>query len=118
MIAGVAQPRRYWQLHDADWLRHEYVELGRTLTDIARDVGCTRQAVGLAVQAFGLREWRVPDPIAQLRDVDWLRARYVEDRLTIAQIATVVGCTAPPVREALIRAGIERRRGSGGRPVR
>lgn len=51
----------------------------------------------------------------RLHDHDWLRARYIDDKLTIAQIGELLGGAAKgTVTGALNRAGITRR-GHGGR---
>lgn len=47
--------RHYPILDDADWLIHQYVDLERTTTDIAKEVGCTP-----AVVCRSLRQSHVP----------------------------------------------------------
>ena len=101
---------RFWQLADADWLREQHLERGRTLTDIAREVGCTRASVGQAMQRHGVRDVRGPGPVRKLTDTEWLRAVYVDQRMTTSQIAAALGCTKQPVLRALVLAGIPRRR--------
>ena len=39
---------------DADWLRVEYIDKGRTFTDLAREAGCSQTAVRLAAQRYGI----------------------------------------------------------------
>lgn len=45
---------RYPRLRDREWLRQEYVENGRTASDIAAEVGCSGSAVQLAMKGHGL----------------------------------------------------------------
>ena len=47
-------PRRFDQLADVDWLRREYVENGRTMADIAGEIGCTRHGVAKALKRRGV----------------------------------------------------------------
>lgn len=46
---------KYPQLHDADWLRRQYAELGRATQDIADELGCSRGSV-----EYHLREFDIP----------------------------------------------------------
>ena len=48
-------------------------------------------------------------PIPELADTDWLRARYIDEGMSTAQIAALLDCGSPAVRVALVRAGIDRR---------
>jgi hypothetical protein len=54
---------------------------------------------------------------ARLNDRAWLEARYVIDGLTMAQIGTLLGCSADVVRNALVRHDIARRRPGGTRSM-
>lgn len=104
----MAQPRRFWQLHDAEWLRTQHLTHERSITDIATGIGCSREAVRTALRRFGIRESH-RRPVEHLRDASWLHQRYEVDRMSTAQIADLLGCAKPTVRAALIRAGIQRR---------
>lgn len=44
-----------------------------------------------------------------IHDVDWLRARYVDERLTLDQIASLARCSKPSVWRAMQKFGMERR---------
>ena len=46
----------------------------------------------------------------QLQDKQWLRERYVEKRMTLQEIADVIGCNKTTVQRALKRNGIARRK--------
>ena len=100
---------RHWQLHNRNWLHHQYTEQHRTITAIARDIGCIPGSVSRALRRHGLRDVHWRGPIPELADSDWLRARYIDEGLSTAQIAALLDCGSPAVRVALIRAGIDRR---------
>lgn len=51
------------------------------------------------------------DDHSLLTNPDWLRARYVDDGLTLKAIATQLGCCLMTVARALERHGIPRRKG-------
>ena len=46
---------RYPQLNDCDWLA-DRLEVGATIAGLAREVGCDRSAVRLALERFDLME--------------------------------------------------------------
>jgi nitroreductase len=46
-------PRHYPQLHDMSWLRDRY-EHARGLEEIAIEIGCSQQAVRLAMRRLGI----------------------------------------------------------------
>ena len=46
---------RYPQLHDYDWLLEQYVERGRTQTDIADELGTYAATVSMALRRLGIQ---------------------------------------------------------------
>src|SRR6476646_8916680 len=87
----------------------QYIEERRTITATAHDIGCIPGSVSRALRRHGLRDVHWRGPIPELADSDWLRARYIDEGLSTAQIAALLDCGSPAVRVALIRAGIDRR---------
>lgn len=106
---------KYPKLHDARWLRTQYVERGRSRLDIAEEVGCSRDAVRDALAKHGIATVPGSGPAARfdaLRDAAWLRVEYVERGRSQASIAAEIGCSQPAVGQALARHGIPSRRHS------
>ena len=58
---------RYPKLYQTGWLREQYVTNDRTLDQIAKEVGCTKGAVWVAVQSLKLKKGR------GLRKSAWLK---------------------------------------------
>lgn len=113
---------RYPKLDDRDWLAAQYGQAGRSLRDIASEVGCSFPTVRVALGRHGIavRPRSVPTH-PQLADVAWLRDQLIARRRTIGEVAAEVGCTDRGVQEALRRAGVrvraERAAARGERPL-
>jgi hypothetical protein len=106
----------YAQLKDADWLRHQYVDLGRSTEDLAAELGCVRETVRYHLRKYGIPQrasWPGKTSNAskfpQLHDEAWLRERYVDQQLSAEAIAAEVGCSAPTVLYHLREFNIPRR---------
>jgi DNA-binding CsgD family transcriptional regulator len=98
-------------MHDATWLRQRYVTEGQSLSQIAAELGCSRQAVHLWLRQHGIPA-RHQTPFAcapTLTDRSWLAARYVGEGHTTSEIAAELGCSVSTVRAALRAHGIPRR---------
>lgn len=111
-------PRGYAQLADVVWLRSQYLDQSRTLEEIANVVGCTRSAAYLALIRHGIPVRTATESrnirgttrheavFPQLRDVDWLRTRYIDDGLNGEEIAALIGSSRTAVTNAIRRTGI------------
>jgi AraC-like DNA-binding protein len=78
------------------------------MKDIAAEVGCRELAVRKALVRAKI-PLRGAQPIyPQLRDRDWLRQQYAEQRIDVSDIAARLGCHPDTVRQALVAAGILR----------
>lgn len=96
-------PSPHWQLNDPEWLRHQYLELGRTRADLAAEINVHPHTVAKAFQRHGIRkshETTVGIP------ADWLREQHIERGRTLRDIAAEVNVTPTSIRRALDRAGI------------
>jgi transposase-like protein len=107
-------------LADRAWLRERYDVQGRTIPEIAAEVGCGATTVQRALRVHGIparppRVARVASRRApgadRLEDGAWLRARYLDEGKSCQQIAEELGCAKMTVHRAL------RRHGIGGRPA-
>ena len=97
-------------LADRAWLTRRYVSDRASIRDIAAELGCSTYPVaqalirhGIPRRARGDRARDAGQQVAyrQLGDREFLLCRYVTDRMTIQQIADLVGCGVSRVRQAL-----------------
>ena len=108
------KPKTSTELADRAWLALRYVSDLASIRDIAEELGCSTHLVTQALIRHGIPRRPVGSPKAvpsrdadqlaayqQLQDRDFLLRRYVEDRMTIEQIADLVGCGVATVRKAL-----------------
>jgi transposase-like protein len=113
-VTGEQTPAvRVAELRDAAWLRARYVDEGRSLAQIAAELGCAKQLVHYWLRTHGIparTQTRFAGTPA-LTNPEWLRARYVTQRRTSAEIAADVGCPATTVKAALRVYGIPTRMG-------
>ena len=88
-------------LADRAWLTRRYVSDRASIRDIAAELGCSTYQVaqalirhGIPRRARGDRARDAGQQVAyrQLGDREFLLCRYVTDRMTIQQIADLVGC--------------------------
>lgn len=88
----------------ADGIADRY-QAGSSTYELAGLAGVSRQTVSrlLADQSTTTRRGRPPMHVIDER---WLRHQYADQRLTIGQIAALVGCTAPTISRRLRDAGV------------
>ncbi|MHB8449985.1 MAG: hypothetical protein ACYDAQ_05995 [Mycobacteriales bacterium] len=95
------------ELADAAWLAQRYVHERRSLADIGSELGCSREAVTGALRRAGIARRRGGRlGAAELADAAWLAQRYLDERRSLADIGSELGCSREAVRRALGRAGI------------
>jgi biotin operon repressor len=93
------------------YLKREYEENGRTVTAIAKELGCSHTAVGRALATLGIAR-RPPGgstTFPQLHDPAWVRHEYLERARSCTDIAATLGCSLAAVSAALQRFGIRSR---------
>jgi len=96
-----------------EFLRREYLGRGRSTVELAATLGCSPKSVlrYLAAHRIPVRtRWERSRPVL---DREWLHDRYVEDGMTLRQIATTAGCSPRAVRGLLDEWSIERAPGPG-----
>lgn len=103
----------YPQLHDTAWLAAQ-ADAGRSVADIAGEVGCASTTVQGAYRRAGMTP---PNPprYPQLADPQWLQAQ-ADAGCSVADIAADVGCGEAWVRTAYRRAGLTPPRRANGFP--
>lgn len=94
----------------AERLRELYVERRMTARQIAKVLGVGHRTAARLLHRHGI-EPRPPGatPIHKLRDQQWLRRRYVDERKSTLAIAEELGCAPRVVLEWIKRAGITAR---------
>lgn len=88
----------------ADGIADRY-QAGSSTYELAGLAGVSRQTVSrlLADRSTSTRRGRPPMHVIDER---WLRHQYLDQRLTIGQIAALVGCTTPTISRRLRDAGV------------
>lgn len=88
----------------ADGIADQY-QAGSSTYQLAELAGVSRQTVSrlLADRSTSTRRGRPPMHVIDER---WLRHQYLDQRLTIGQIASLVGCTTPTISRRLRDAGV------------
>ena len=82
---------------------HEYGELHRTLADIGKECGVSRQAVKQAADKFGIKHVRVSERI----DVAWLREQREAKKRSQQDIADELGISQHIVSRLCVKHKIE-----------
>src|SRR5882672_8188608 len=96
-------------LQDKAWLEQEYVDHMRTLESIGIEAGTTKHSVRRALKSFGIERRKSTSKYSQLNDKEWLHRAYLDEKLSIKQIANLIGSTEGNVHSALTHSGIETR---------
>jgi hypothetical protein len=93
------------------WLRHQYLNLRRSIREIADICGSPRQTVHHRIDKYG-----IPTRPANHRrttglhnDADWLREAYWTQRRTVRDIADECGVVHQTILNRMDKFGIERR---------
>lgn len=101
-------------LKNEGWLREQYCERGRTMEQIADEVGVSVYLVRKWMQEHEIdrrspAESQVDGDLELLDDEEWLREQYYEREKTLKEIADEVGLSEKTVRNRMKRYDIERR---------
>ena len=84
---------------DKQWLYHQYIELEKSRTEIAAEVGVNKQTVWVWLKKHGIK--RTPPPnVEKYNDREWLFNQYVTLRKTDAIIAEENGWSTYAVTHA------------------
>lgn len=102
-----------WEfLENKQWLKKQYIDLQKTPTSIAKELGCCHQAVRHALARVGFREipeGRPHPPIKypELHDPEWVREK--SKIMSQKQIAEYLGCNPALVCTYQLKHGIEKK---------
>jgi DNA-directed RNA polymerase specialized sigma24 family protein len=112
------------KLEDAEWLREQYCDEGLTLDKIAEDLNVSSRTVRRWMEDHSIERRdsghslllnselrdRHPDRIMELlRDEEWLREQYVDEKRSTHQIGDELGVNGSTVGRWMEKHGIERR---------
>lgn len=100
-------------IRDPDWIREKYVEEGLKTSELAELADINRGTAERWMDRFGIErrdpvEARAEVDISLLKDEEWLREKYIEEDLSIADICDIIGCGRKVINTFMDRYGIER----------
>jgi DNA-directed RNA polymerase specialized sigma24 family protein len=101
--------RRPAALDDPDALAELYLGRGLSLRAVAADLGCSRKAVGAALERHGIARRRPSHHPVELDSRRWLRHAYLGQGRSAHSIAAELGCSPKVVVSALHRLRIPTR---------
>ncbi len=96
-------------LYSEKWIRQQYLEEGKSTVEIAKEIDCNRTAVNGALKKFGIVARGKISKYELLRDKEWLKEKYVDEQLTLRDIAKLSGSTVGNVHCHLETMGIKLR---------
>lgn len=111
------------KLEDAAWLNEQYHVHNRTAEEMAAEIGCAIATVTDALRRLSIPV-RTPEETRRLRgqisgsrteypqlyDEAWLRDRYIDKDMTVAEIAVELGCSTGVVWKAVDRSKLPKRK--------
>lgn len=120
-----------WQLNDKEWLLREYVDKCRTQASIVAELECTHTQLTNALKSHGIRVRDVSETkqargtlrrrsqFPLLNDEAWLRAKYLDEKLSISDITMLIPDNPHPgsVQKALKKFKIPTRHRHDVKPV-
>jgi len=96
-------------LYNEEWVKKQYLDKEKSTIEIAKEIGCNRTAVNGALKKFGITARGKISKYELLRDKEWLKNKYVDEQLTLRDIAKLSGSTVGNVHCHLETMGLELR---------
>ena len=90
-----------------EYLQREYLEKGRTASDIGKELGCSHENILCYLKKFGLQRGQIKNPNVAKLTLDFLIEEYVNQEKGVNQIAFETGCHNSHVSKALKSFGIK-----------
>src|SRR3990167_9078352 len=97
------------ELLNKDWLEQKYIQEGLTYSQIGKLVNRSKHAVFRAVKRLGIKARKHSSRFPQLNDKQWLKTQYIDNQLTLREIADLLGTTVGNIHSALTHADIPTR---------
>lgn len=97
------------QLHNPDWLEHQYVNGDKTIGEIATNLDCARSTVKKWLDRHDIAvDERKNTTVDKLHDEDWLYDYYIMMGKTQAEIADKLDCSTDTVAKWVQRHGLQK----------
>lgn len=108
---------------DEDWLRHQYVELGKTFTEIGEEVGRTQSLIARYARDMDFEVRGKGEAPKSVRnglhnDPEWLREQYEDRKRSTTEIADAQDVDTQTIRNRLIEFNIPLRDKSEANKIR
>lgn len=109
---GHEKNAKYPLLHDAEWLKKQYVDNELSSCDISETLDCTPSGVRYALDKVGIPRrkasfyCRGESKYPELLNKKWLLEKYVAGGLSQTEIAAIIGCSQTSVGAAFNSLGI------------
>jgi len=99
------------EYRDEEWLREKYVKQQKTTEKIAELCGCSQPTILKWLKKHGIesRSRGTGDKDAEYRDEEWLREKYIEEQMSMSDIAQECGVYHDTIRRWLIKNDISTR---------
>ena len=78
---------------DEEWLREQYVEKGKTQTELSELCGCSQVTISRWVEKYNLSADQRTIDSPRLKDESWLREKYEIEGMSSRDIADECGCS-------------------------
>ena len=110
----------YPQLNDKDWLIQKYIKEEKSQNEISKIINCGKGAIKTALNRHNVKirsrkdaqftHFKREQPkISELNNKEWLQTKYIDEKLSISEIANLLGLNKGRVFNALKRYNIPRR---------
>lgn len=97
------------KLQDKSWLEKKYFQEYLSYTKIGEILGVNKHVIYRAFKKLGINGRTHTARYAKLNDKEWLYQKYVVEKLSLKDIAKLVGCSFGAVGSSLLWAGIKTR---------
>ncbi len=109
---GISTPKmaaRNPKLDDVEWLKEQYLVNYLSYDEIADILGTTKHVIYRRFKKLGIPGRVHTARIKELNDKEWLRRKYVDEKLSINDIAALIGCSSGAVGSSLVWSGVKLR---------
>jgi len=115
---------KFPQLHDRDFIYQQYINLNKNLREIKDIIGCSHQAVSLALRKLNIPirstgskvrskdkqleyKKKFAKKFPKLFDSEYLQSNYLKDGASIKSLSKDIGCHYIHIKEAFEKHGIQ-----------
>jgi AraC-like DNA-binding protein len=94
-------------LQDEEWIRYQYLERELPVAKIQQTIRCPRDVLEWWANKYGI-ELRDDVQYRKLYDRTWLYQKYVDEDLTLNQLAEEIGCSVDHLNDRLIKLDVQK----------